>query len=193
MGRRMRAGGSEPAWSSRMLRLDPLTLPAQFRAADANADGRVRLVELHRERVVLRRSVRGLRMAVSLPITAYRGIAMRFAPRESADAGTVAIVLEHRDPALSVPLFAATETSDLLAEWHLWGRILGLPLLAVKEDGTLHEAFPRLGGVRIAPTLPRRRRRGALRQRRPSVLMRRRPGRRGAVTVHREREIIARN
>ena len=189
----MSAGGSEPAGSSRMLRLDSLALPAQFRAADANADGRVRLVELHRERVVLRRTVRGLRMAVSLPIAAYRGIAMRLAPRESADAGTVAIVLEHRDPALSVPLFAATETIDLLAEWRLWGRILGLPLLAVDRDGTLQEAFARIGAVEVGPALPRRRRRGALRLRRPTVLMRRRPGRPGAAAVHREREIIARN
>ena len=35
--------------SSRELRLDPHALPTRFRAADANADGQVRLVEVHHE------------------------------------------------------------------------------------------------------------------------------------------------
>jgi hypothetical protein len=165
----------------------------RFRAADADADGRVRLVELYRDEVILRRSVRGLRMAVSLPISTFRGVAMRLVPPRGADAGTVAVNVEHPDPALSVPLFAATEATDLLAEWRLWGRIFGLPLLAAADDGTLREAFACLGAVRIAAPSPRRRRSGAMRTRRPSFLTRRKPGRASAARVHREREIIARN
>jgi hypothetical protein len=59
----------------------------------------------------------------------------------------------------------------------------------------LKEPFPRLGGVRIKPPAQRRRRRSALRGRRPKFLMRRRMGRVGtAPVVHRDkREIIARN
>jgi Family of unknown function (DUF6101) len=189
----MSAGGAKPAGSGRALRLDPLALPVRFRAADADADGRVRLVELYRDEVILRRSVRGIRMAVALPIATYRGVAMRLMPPHGADAGTVAVMLEHPDPALSVPLFAATEATDLLAEWRLWGRIFGLPLLAAADDGTLREAFTHLGAVRIAAPSQRRRRCGALRRRRPSFLMRRKPGRAVAATVHRGREIIARN
>ena len=131
----MSAGGAKPAGSGRALRLDPLALPVRFRAVDADADGRVRLIELYRDEVILRRSVRGLRMAVSLPISSFRGIAMRLTPPCGANAGSVAVVLEHPDPALSVPLFAATEATDLLAEWHLWGRIFGLPLLAAADKG----------------------------------------------------------
>jgi uncharacterized protein DUF6101 len=189
----MSAGGAKPAGSGRALRLDPLALPLRFRAADAGADGRVRLVELHRERVILRRSVHGVRMAVSLPVSVFLGVAMRLTPPDGADAGTVAVMLEHRDPALSVPLFAATEATELLAEWRLWGRILGMPLLALGDDGTLHEAFARLGAVRVADPCERHRRRGSVRKRRPSILMRRKPGRARVTMVHREREIIARN
>jgi Family of unknown function (DUF6101) len=189
----MSAGGAKPAGSGRALRLDPLALPVRFRAADAAADGRVRLVELYRERVILRRSVHGTPMAVSLPISVFLGVAMRLTPPDGAEAGTVAVMLEHRDPALSVPLFAATEATDLLAEWRLWGRILGMPLLAADDDGTLHEAFARLGAVRIADPYERARRRGSVRKRRPRILMRRKPGRPGVTTLHREREIIARN
>jgi hypothetical protein len=189
----MSAGGAKPAGSGRALRLDPLALPVRFRAADADADGRVRLVELYRDEVILRRSVRGLRMAVSLPIATFRGVAMRLMPPHGADAGAVAVMLEHPDPALSVPLFAASEATDLLAEWRLWGRIFGLPLLAAADDGTMREAFTRLVAVRIAAPSQRRRRCGTVRKRRPSFLMRRKPGRAGAGTVHCGREIIARN
>jgi hypothetical protein len=189
----MSAGGAKPAGSGRALRLDPLALPVRFRAADADADGRVRLIELYRDEVILRRSVRGLRMAVSLPISTFRGVAMRLMPPRGVDAGTVAVMLEHPDPALSVPLFAATEATDLLAEWRLWGRIFGLPLLAAADDGTLHEAFACLGAVRVAAPSPHRRS-GAVRKRRPSFLTRRKPGRQERTArVHREREIIARN
>jgi hypothetical protein len=189
----MSAGGAKPAGSGRAPRLDPLALPVRFRAADARADGRVRLVELYRERVILRRSVRGLLMAVSLPISAFRGVAMRLVPPNGAEPGRAVVTLEHRDPALSVPLFAATDATDLLAEWRLWGRIFGLPLLAAGDDGTLHEAFACLGAVRVAAPSPRRRRCGTVRERRPSFLTRRKPGRAGVATVHHEREIIARN
>jgi hypothetical protein len=190
----MSAGEAMPAGSSRCLRLDPLSLPVRFRAADAAADERVRLVELSRERVILRRSVRGMPIKVSLPITAFLGIVMRLMPPDGADAGAIAVMLAHRDPALEVPLFAAADANDVLAEWHMWARIFGLPLLVVDDDGAPREPFARLGAVRTADPCQRARRRGSLQRRRPSILMRRKPGRRGMVAhVHRDREIIARN
>jgi hypothetical protein len=190
----MSAGGGIPAGSSRTLRLDPFALPVRFRAADAAADERTRLIELSRESVVLRRLVRGVRINVSLPVSAFHGIAMRLVPPDGINAGAIAVVLEHRDPALSVPLFAAHEADDVLAEWHMWGRIFGLPLLVVDSDGKLREPFARLGALRIGDPCERVRRRAALIMRRPRIMMRRKPGRPGsAPTVHREREIIARN
>ena len=70
----MRVGGVAPAGSSRCARLDPFALPVRFSANDAGADGQVRVVDLSRERVVMRRAVRGVRMALSLPLALYRGV-----------------------------------------------------------------------------------------------------------------------
>ena len=69
--------GRIAAGSSRALRLDPFSLPVRFEAADDAADEHRRVVDLHRERVVVRRSVRGMRMALNLPVAAFRGVAIR--------------------------------------------------------------------------------------------------------------------
>jgi hypothetical protein len=187
-------GGAMPVGSSREQRLDPLALPVRFTASDAGADERLRQVELGRERVVLRRAVRGIRMAVDVPLSAFLGIALRVLPAQGQAPGRVTIWLEHRDHALSVPLFSAPDGDDAVAEWQLWGRVLKLPLLVANPDGSLREPFRQIGTVRVASPSPRRRRRNAVKSRRPSILMRRRPGRPAApAPVHRgEREIIAR-
>src|ERR1700733_2553844 len=192
--------GRITAGSSRVVRLDPFSLPVRFEAADAAADEQRRIVELHRERVVLRRSVRGMRMAVNMPVTAFRGVAIRLQGADKANSSNslpteIAVVLEHDDPALSLPLFASPQCDDIVAEWQSWGRVLGLPLLVAESDGSLREPFARLGAVRIEAPTWRRRRRTALGRRRSARRLRRRPGIAAAQpAVHRgEREIIARN
>jgi hypothetical protein len=184
-----------PTGSGRALRLDPFALPARFAARDGNADGEVRQVELDRDRVVVRRAVRGIRMKVGVPVAEFRGVSMRMLPAEGDHPAAAAVTLEHRDPALSIPLFIATDGSDLVAEWKAWGRVLGLPLLVVETDGSLREPFKRLGGVAVGTPSPRRRRRGPVKWRRPRFLMRRKAGRPLAQPpVYRdEREIIARH
>lgn len=176
------------------MRLDPLALPVRFAAHDAAADERVRTVELHPERVVMRRAVRGMRMALNLPVSAYLGVALRMLPPQEAAPGMVALMLEHSDPALSVPLFMATDGSDVTAEWESWSRVLQRPILVADENGLLYSPFTQIGAVRVNPPTLRRRRRGTVRLRRPSILMRRKPGRPTATpSIHRgEREIIAR-
>ena len=133
--------------SSCAQRLDPFSLPVRFAAADEAADERLRIVDLHRERVVFRRAVRGMRMTLSLPVNSFRGVAIRLLPDADKIPSAIAVVLEHGDPALSLPLFAASGSDDILAEWQSWGRVLGLPLLVVEGDGSLREPFARLGGV----------------------------------------------
>jgi len=191
----MRSGGATPAGSSRALRLDPSMLPVRFATSDAGADGRLRIVELHRRGVVLRRAVRGMRMAVNLPISAFLGIAIRMAAPQSSGSGNISIVLEHRDPALSVPLMISHDSDDVMAEWQTWARALALPLLVADADGTLREPFARIGAVRVTQPAPRRRRRNAIRTRRPSILLRRAAAAMPSTPhVHRgEREIIARD
>ena len=183
----MRSGGC-PAGSGRALRLDPFALPVRYAAGDDKADGRVREIELTRERVGVRRSLAGMRMAFNLPLAAFAGVGLRLTADEAA------VVLAHKDPGLALPLYLSAEADDVTAAWRSWGAVLGLPLLIEDEEGW-REPFERLGNVRIARPRPRRRRRSALKRRRPTILMRRVPGRMTANTpVHRgEREIIARN
>jgi len=186
----MQSGGC--AGSGRALRLDPFGLPVRFSASDATADGRVREVELHRERVVLRRSLHGMPMALNMPVAAYDGISLRLMSGEDR---ILAIVLKHNDPALTLPLFMTSHPAEALAEWRAWGEVLGVPLLLAELDPTSRAANAQLGELHMERPRPRRRRRSALKARRPAILLRRT---RGKVTlrtpVHRgEREIIARN
>src|SRR5579863_1431872 len=171
------AAGSGRVWAMPQ-RLDPFSLPVRFEAADEAADGRRRVVDLHRERVVLRRSVRGMRMALNMPVAAFRGVAIRLSgvSAENSTPTSIAVVLEHRDPALSLALFSSPEADDIVAEWQSWGRVLGLPLLVAESDGNLREPFARLGALRIEAPTWRRRRRTTIERRRPSRLLRRRPG-----------------
>ena len=195
MRRQTAVGRVTPAGSSRDERLDPFALPVRFEVRDQAADERIRSVELTRERVVMHRAVRGIKMAVNLPVAAYLGIALRMEQPSATTPGAVAIVLEHRDPGLSLTLYRASDGDDIVAEWQAWGRALSLPLLVAEPDGRLREPFARIGALHIASPLARRRRRGALKGRRPTLPLRRRVG--GSIenaAVHRdEREIIARN
>lgn len=174
--------------SSRAQRLDPNALPLRFETRDAAADGATREIELHRKRLVLRRSLAGMHMALNMPLSAFAGVALRVS-RAGLD-----VVLAHKDPGLGVPLCLSGEPEQTYAEWQEWGRVLALPLL-VEDEAGVRDAFPRLGELRIGRVRPRRRRRSALKRRRPSILSRRAAGRiTEATPVHRgEREIIARN
>jgi hypothetical protein len=165
--------GINPAGSSRALRLDPLSLPVSFSAHDIRADGGMRQVELHRERVVLRRAVHGMRMAINVRVNDFLGIALR----EADDAKI--LVLAHRDPSLTVPLCVSTDAEEIETAWRMWSEIFALPQL---QDNAREPA-------------PRRRRRNAIRARRPKFLVRRRGGAPpNRATIYRgEREIIARN
>jgi Family of unknown function (DUF6101) len=187
--------GAHRASAMTSARLDPFSLPVRFAVADEAADESLCIVDLHCERVVLRRSVRGMPMAVNLPVAAYRGVAIRLFGDIGKPPRTISVVLEHIDPALSLPLFCSSEAGEIVAEWQCWSRVLGLPLLIADDDGTLREPFSRLGRLRVDPPTWRRRRRSAVARRRPLRLLRRRAAVLSAMPlVHRgEREIIARN
>jgi hypothetical protein len=190
----MRDGGC-PAGSGRSVRLDPFALPARFSASDAAADGQVRQVELHCERVVVRRSLAGMRMALNMPVSAFAGVAIRVTEGENDEQAAVSVTLEHEDPSLALPLFVSEEADEAFADWRAWANVLGLPMLVAEADGVLREPFNRIGGVRVEPSRPRRRRRTAIKRRRPSMPLRRQACSITDITpVHRgEREIIARN
>jgi hypothetical protein len=152
----------------------------------------MRQVELDRDRVVLRRAVRGMRMKIRLPVEAFVGITL---VSSDASGTTASVILDHCDPALSVPLLDDTALDDAAATWRAWGRVLGLSLWRRDPDGDISLVQTGRRNLVVAPDTGRRRRRSTIKKRRPSILMRRKPGRHIALSaVHRgEREIIARN
>jgi Family of unknown function (DUF6101) len=172
--RQTSTSGINPAGSSCALRLDPLSLPLSFHAQDTRADGGVRQIELHPERVVLRRAVSGMRMAVNVRVSDFLGVALR-----GIDDAQM-LVLVHRDPSLNIPLGASTDHEELAAAWQMWCDIFHLPFLP--------EAKPREPATR-------RRRHNVIRARRPKFLMRRRAGHLlNPANIHQgECEIIARD
>lgn len=174
MRRQTATSGLNPAGSSRALRLDPLSLPLSFDAHDARADGGVRRIELHRERVVLHRAVRGMRMAINVRVSDFLGIALRGLD----DAQMLALV--HRDPSLTIPLCVSSDADEIASAWQQWSEIFALPQLP--EDKSFEPAV-------------RRRRHNAIRARRPKFLVRRRGGDLlNPANIHQgEREIIARD
>jgi len=173
--RRQTNGGINPAGSSRIARLDPLSLPASFETRDIRADGGVRRVEIRRDRVTLHRAVHGMQMAINIRISEFLGVALRTIE------GAPTLILKHRDPSLSVPL--AVGDDNIESDWQIWTETFALPRLT--EPAAQQFAEP----------APRRRRRNAIKARRPSILMRRKAGGEiGKMGVFRdEREIIARD
>jgi hypothetical protein len=142
----------------------------------------------------LRRAVQGMRIALNVPVKAFRGVSIRLVPEAGEQPAGVAVYLEHIDPALSIELYAAENSDDIVAEWQQWSQVLGLPRLVAGSDGALSAPFPQLGAVACKEPSPRRRRRSPLAKRRPRFLVRRRVGVMRGLSVHRnEREIIARN
>jgi hypothetical protein len=190
--------GSLPVQPDRYVRIErPFASgewPVRFRDRDDGSDAGVRAVELHPDHIVLRRHVAGIPMRLSLRLASYQGVAVRLLDEESEGEG-VTLVLAHADPSLEVTLFAAPTPDDVVAEWRGWAGALGLPMLVTKLDGTIEAAYPMLGRLVVARTIPRRRRRGALKHRRPTIFMRRAATRPGKTNVvHRgECEISARD
>ena len=138
----MRSGGC--AGSSRALRLDPFGLPVRFLAGDAIADGQVREVELHRERVVLRRALRGMRMALNMPVAAFDGVSLWLVPGEEGGEDTLAVVLKHRDPDADAAAICNVAPDEALAEWRAWSQVLGVPLLLAEQRGSVPAARAQL-------------------------------------------------
>jgi len=115
-------------------------------------------------------------MSIKIRISEFLGVALRTIE------GTPTLLLKHRDPSLSVPL-AVCDDETVASDWRSWSEALALPQISDRDAQSATEPSPR------------RRRRNAIKRRRPSILLRRRMGRPIAVmSIHRgEREIIARS
>jgi hypothetical protein len=115
-----------------------------------------------------------MRMAINVRVSDFLGVTLR-----GLDDGKM-LMLAHRDPSLSVPLLVSSDREEIDMAWQMWSEIFALPQLP--EEKTYEPS-------------QRRRRRNAIRERRPKFLVRRRPGALlgEAGSYKGEREIIARH
>jgi hypothetical protein len=146
-------------------------------------------VYLDRRGVVVKRRLSGLPLTLSLPHSAYDGVAVRLSSSAEGDL-TACVELAHRDPDLTLPLAVHNSVEDAAEDWRLWCDVLHLPMLIVEADGKVMKLGP---SEQVPVGLPNPRRRNAtLSRRRPRFLVRRRPGLAGEMPVLSGwREIIA--
>jgi hypothetical protein len=83
-------------------------------------------------------------------------------PGEAGDDDALAVVLTHRDPTLTLPLFVTSRADEALAEWRAWSQVLDVPLMLAEQHGSSTIARAQIDGLRIERPRPRRRRRSAL-------------------------------
>lgn len=201
--------------SEPLLRVDPFALPVRYAVPQAlpahssfhsgggagprastrgvgggaaGVPGPVTAVHLTREMAVLQRRTPAGTTTLSVPLTAYRGVAVRMAA--AGEGLRVVLELAHPDPALAVPLAIADDPAEMAADWQAWGRVLGLPLLLVGIDGRIEHPLDQLGPLTVAAPRPRRRH-SFFAGRRPRFLVRRKPGRSGPDVRVEGREISA--
>ncbi|WP_181705927.1 DUF6101 family protein [Chthonobacter rhizosphaerae] len=180
-----------PVWIGRTLRIDPQALPARFKVpTEAGASSlQDASVYLDDRGVVVKRSLSGLPLTLSLPLEAYEGVAVRVVP-EGALGVTASVELMHRDPALSLPLLVTRDMEAAAEDWQAWAKALKMPMLVVGLDG-LATAVATADAIPMDRPLPRRRI-NQFRNRRPRFLVRRKTGAKGPLPVLRGlREIIA--
>jgi hypothetical protein len=171
------------AGSGRFFRLDPNALPVRH---TDQGDAFI----LDRDRAVVRRDLHGIAATLDVPVSAYRGVAVRMFA-EGEDQLRVVIELMHADPGLTLPLVVAGEAEEAAADWIAWGRALNLPLLFIEQDGTV--SYPAGAGVGAAATPQLRRTGKPFRGRRSRFARRRKIGTFSAVERLEGREIIARD
>lgn len=146
-------------------------------AVDPRADGARRVVRVSATCVTIERILRGVRMRVGVPVTAYRGLVL--AVRQPA--GHATLTLRHDDPDLDVTL-GSGEAVHLAHQARAWSHLLCQPVV-------IEEACVIMRGA-IARRIKR-----AKSARRSAFARRRKPGNpaRLNTSFSSEREIIARS
>jgi hypothetical protein len=161
-----------PAGSSRDERLDLPSIPLFFNARDERADGGLRQVEITPEHVIIRRSVQSIGMMLKVRVAEYFAITLRAAPAEDNMPGAWVLWLAHRDRSLSVPLYVSADAEEINRAGQDWSAYFNRPDL-IETGGVGTMPGP---SEFMADPAPRRRRRNAIRNRRPRFLVRRKPG-----------------
>ncbi|VVB48703.1 hypothetical protein RHAL1_03454 [Beijerinckiaceae bacterium RH AL1] len=144
-------------------------------AVDPRADGAARTVHVSAERVTIERVLKGVRMKLGVPVSAYRGLVLEV----RQPTGHATLTLHHEDRELDVML-ASGEAIQLARKARAWSHVLGQPVSIAEACVTMGVPAAR----RLTPLKPGRRSRFA---------RRRKPGNQGllANAFAGEREIIA--
>ncbi len=189
--RGVKVAGEATAGSSRVFRLDPHTLPVRGSAQDGGMADTAFILDRDRA-IVQRQHWAGMPLTLTVPLTSYRGVAVRMEATGTVGRVRVFVELLHGDPTLTLPLIVGDEPEDVAADWQAWGRALKLPLLVIGQDGSVSAPLSDLGGIISNPPRPRRRH-SFFAGRRPRFLTRRKTGHSRPTETLTGREIIARN
>lgn len=136
-------------------------------APDPRADGGVRHIRLSEDSIRIERQVGGVKMRVAVPLDGYHGVVLK--SETMRDRRLCRIALEHADPELTVELYQAQESSEVLAIWLDWADYFAKPALC-------EAALPAMAQADLG--LPQAHKRGTAHpQRRPRFLKRRGCGR----------------
>jgi hypothetical protein len=154
--------------------------------SDPRADGGRRQVRVTRNGVLISRRFAGVSMIITVPLAAYRGVALEVDSARDASAAEYRLSLAHADPDLEVVLCETKDGGAAAADWKYWACFLDLPRLAA-ENG---EAWP-IPGAEEKIVFPRRGN-SSVAKRRPRFLARRKAGNpaRTSLIFSDEREII---
>ena len=136
--------GGQPAGSGRALRLDPFALPVALRGARRRRRrAGPRRSRLDRERVVLRRAVRGIRMDVGVPVARIpRRHACGRCRRKARSRPRSRSCSSIATPASRCRSSSRPRATTRSRNGTAWGRVLGLPLLVAEDDGSVARAVP---------------------------------------------------
>jgi hypothetical protein len=149
--------------------------------------------ELHlSERIIVlyRMSVKGIPLRLAVPLDHYKGVSADI--RYTMKGLQCSLILAHENRDYEVTLFSAQDDENILAEWNAFARRLELPLMIRSEHGDVL-ARSQFGPLQTNGVSPRRARNMFL-VRRPRFLRKRSAGKfSAALSVYREREIIARS
>ena len=177
---------------------NPFALPARFHS---EVDGWlahllpiVREVVVSPRRVAVRTRVFGITAGLRiLPISQFKGVVISMREHSGPEGPlTAKLELNHADSRLSVLLFKAFDTLDIVSHWQSWARCLHLPILLRNGKGEIVDPANRLG--RLVVKMPLCRRRGRTHgTRRPVFPLFRKPGAIADADVFSCREMIARS
>jgi hypothetical protein len=132
----------------------------------------------------------GVPVRIAVPFEHYKGICADI--RYGQHGLECNVVLAHDNADYEVTLFSAQDDENILAEWNSWAKKLDMPLMIRTEHGDTM-ARPKFGALNVNGVSPRRARNMFL-VRRPRFLRARlatelTPD----LSIHEEREIIARD